>query len=523
MQSIPKPSLFPSIQYSEAFTRFEELRAKVLQKRPILQKIIDEHGSKTLYEYAAFLRRQNDVEVDQARKDELIHAIQEETERLLGTDIAKSAAEQLQGSYHISTTEHTMPLSDAGMTQSHILRALPLFSDYSNLKNIITLACANISFDNNRFPRGILFHTEYEGQLFNEQVTFFGRGADSEPVIHHKAYNLEVFKLIRKRVITMVNERRAKKEIGEKINTLLEEIFKHPKLLSCDTYTDQVTIANFEQWKKMFRGYEDIAPNLIFLSQESIALKLILKHHLTQPTLINRFLFDETVHTLMIKYCQGILGSFNIEKNYGTFLFWAIPPGQKYRQQLWKKGRFLETADGSYKIELTPEAIRDAILNKELIPSLLLTFFMLSFYYGIRMMGGLLAQTTYLTQMKNAYLAILNDLSDLENMKVAEKVETTDVAYAYPLIAFLEQNGDKRIAATGTDFYLYATEDTLPKMIEIARSITVEEAFCRALPRLYRSYYKKEGYDDGLLAIDGQYIEKLFGMDKKIGPIATLA
>jgi hypothetical protein len=493
-----------------------KLKEKIIEKRPILNSVLGEYGSMTLLEYSEMLAKLTNNKVPIERKEQLIGVITSEVERLLGKKIADDCSRQLKSTYNASTTEHTGPLSDPGMTSVSVIRSLAYLHRQRSI--LLSLPCSNVSFDNFSFPRGLLFHAEMNGQLTNEQVTFFGRSVDPQPILFHKGYTIDAFNLIRKRVITMVNERRVPNAVGEKLNILINEIYKSERVLQQSSYEDQLTILNFEQWRRIFPN----GPSLIHIPQEKITLLLLKKYHLQQTTAIHRILFDESFHQLIIKYCNGISGAFDEERGYGTFLFWGFPKEAKYRIQLRKDGNSLSSVDGSYKIALTPEAIAQAIERNELIPSLLLTFFIITFYHGLQVIGGT-GQSTYLTNMKKAYQHIMQEAKEYDEFEFCNEIQTTNTAYVHPILAFLQGDKSRRVPPTGTDIYLYGNQNLLEDLLETAKKITIEDAFSRSYPYLYRMFYKGTEKDNNLAAITEDDIEALTGLDKKIATFASIS
>ena len=90
-------------------------------------------------------------------------------------------------------------------------------------------------------------------------------------------------------------------------------------------------------WKKIMKDHPE-APNLVYIEQEAIVNNLLNKYHLDQDTLIHKLLFTPKYHKLLLKHFDGIIRGFSTKDKIGTYLFWALPNGQKYRVQLWKKG-----------------------------------------------------------------------------------------------------------------------------------------------------------------------------------------
>ena len=493
---------------------------KVFEKKPVLSEILDKFGTLSLYDYEK--AKTNHVSpAPQEKLREFIEIMQEETSRLLGPIVGKSVARQLKTNHSMSTTQHFGPLSHGNILNPTLQSALPYFGESdSHFENVITLACAGVSFDNDSFPRGHIFHSSTNQKIERQKFAFFGRSVDSRPVIFHPAYTKEAIESAKKGIYTLYNERVIQKQDGQYLTQEINEIYGTENVLSQKNYVDQISITNYHLWKKIF---EDVrhAPNLIFLSQETLVLKLLQKFHINQKTFIHRLIFDKSYLSLVNKHFDGIQGAFSQKNKSGTFLFWALPKGSKYRVQLWYKDGKLTTEDGTYSLPLTPSAIGKAISENELIPSMVITFSLLSFYYGLSLNGGH-SQHTYLTQMKSAFQNLARDAKEMEIAQKAESVPTQNMTFRRPFLAFMKGPIGERIEATGTDLLLHKDKNRIGSLSEMAKQITLLDAFYRVLPEFYRQYLKKDEQDEELLQIGAWEIEKIIDYDKKVPPIATL-
>ncbi len=494
------------------------LRRKIFERRPQLKYILEKYGNMTLYDFA--MQRNIPYSITLNRKSEFIDTFSAEVERLLGKETAESCAQQLATVYRVATTDHHGPLSEPGMVNSNIHEALPYLEGDEIVKNIIVLGCANVSFDNESFPRGLLFHGDPNHVLTTNQLTFYPRSVRARPVINFPAYTAENIANSNKLVALWARDERITQEESNELSRLLEDIYANPKVLESQYFSEQVTKTNYKLWEKLMM-HNIKAPKLIYIEQEGIVNTLLKKYHLSQDTLINRILFTPKYHELLVKHFDQIDKGFSLEERRGTYLFWAVPTGQKYRVQLWKQGDYLQTEDGSYKVALTPEGIKAAIDKKELIPSTLMSFILLSFYYGVKLTGGT-NQTTYLTQMKQAFIKMQQEYGDNESVKYVKQVPTTDLSVAVQSLAFIKGSQDELIPATGIDLLLYGNKATLETMQRIAKTLTVNETFYRAFPDCYGWYYSQEERDPALAAITKADMEKYLHIQSKITSSAEI-
>lgn len=496
---------------------FEKYKQAVFQNQPNLEALYAQIGTIPFYSYAKSHIRENRNKVIKARKSEFIDVVKEEVWRVLGSEIAESVEKQLKSNDSISTVQHHAPLGHPDTLNATLQNALPYFgANGPEYQNVLVFACAGVSFNNAKFPRGHLFHTLNNGELVTEQFTFFGHTVDPRPVMYHHAYDYEDIVSAKNALSQMRRDGDINEITQQKINALIDNIYRSPHALSLNDYTDQITVTNYYLFREIFKGYKKYVPNLVFLAQENIALNLLLKYHLQNPTSIHRMIFESEVLDLVEKNFNGIQGAFSKKDKEGTVLFWGMPQGSKLRVQLWRNGNFLEDKDGVFRIELAPNKIKEAILNRELIPSVMLSFVIIACYYGFFLGGGHF-QTEYLTQMKNAYSKVMEKIGESESLEAVEGLTTTNFVIPRPTMVYLRYQ-NKRIPATGLDMILYASEMNWNNVIEGTKRASMGDVIARMFPELFSGV---SGGDE-LDRINERDIEIFKGLDKKILEIAEI-
>jgi len=501
---------------------FERLVDKVLDKRPVLREIIQKRGKKNLYDYAKDYINVNLNPPIQQRQDEMIGTLQSEVARLLGNDVAKQVADQLAAHYYVSTADHHGPVTHPFFINSNLLTAAPFF-DHSDplLKNVIVLSCGSVSLNNSSWPRGLLFNTYTKGKIQTQKLSFFPAKDRLCPVFNYRAYTKEDIERCRGFLKEMVNQGDVHPEEGKRVEALLDEIYLDPHALDSEDFSDQVTKTNFGLWKKFFGPkYQEQAPNLIYLEQESLVSKLLINYHLYTDTTITHLLFDPAYDALIENYFEGIQGAFDRKQQYGTYLFWALPKGAKYRIQMWKQGNMLVTEDGSYRIELKPEILQQALQKKEIIPSMMLSYIVLAFYYGLKCLGGF-SQVNYLTFMKNAYIKMQADRGNYRSIEVCARSQTKEMGGDFTL-AFMAGPNRELVPSTGLDLILYGTDETWPRLVEQSKIITLEEGIFTLMPEFYRILYLETERDPDLLGVSAEDITKLLKLDQKVKACTTI-
>ncbi|KKW22749.1 MAG: hypothetical protein UY65_C0016G0009 [Parcubacteria group bacterium GW2011_GWA2_51_12] len=500
---------------------FATLREKVLERRPVLREIIEKRGHKDLFTYAQDYLDVNLNETILARQPEFLAAFSSEVEKRLGKEVAKSATEQLRKYYFVSTADHHGPICHPFFLNSNLVTAMTCLEQSDPiLQNVIVLACANVSQNNSSFPRGLLFQTNGKENPELNRLPILPAHSRLSPVFKFRSYLKSEIEKLAKLLRRKAQNKEIPQTVSQKVTAVLEEIYQADEVLALQSYSDQITLTNFRLWKKFFGEHEKIKPNLIYLEEEAVVSRLLVDHHLAGNTPISKILLGEKESEMLVKHFDGVEGGFDLGRKQGTYLFWALPEGEKYRIPLWREGGELVSEDGTFRVKLEPQAIKQGLESKILIPSMLLSYLLLSFYYGLKCLGGF-CQVNYLTAMKDAYLKLLVDLGEADEAKALEKVQTKELGEDLT-IAFLE-HGERKIAlATGLDLVIYGKPDAWKILKNQARNITIAEALDPMMPEFYRVMYGTKERDEQLMAITAEQILKHTGLSQKIEACAIL-
>ena len=494
---------------------FQRLKNAVLAKRFVLKEIIEKRGSKLLVDYT---QEYIDVNLNppiQQRQNEFLETFEEEVQKIFGTDIATKARSQLAQHYFVSTADHMGPVCHPCFINASLVTAAACIArNDKEFPFLIVLPCASISFDNHTFPRGLQFHSAIDPTNPPlHSVGFFGRSVRPLPVFGFRGYGKEDMDRATKQLQESVREKKILPQEMESITALFQEVYLQPEIMGSTTFGEQMAKANMQLWRRYFRHHPGTMPDLLYIEQEQLVSKLICKYHLDADTTISHILFDRECDELIFRYFEGIQGAFSRDGQWGTYLFWGLPPGSKYRMQLWKQGNALVSADGSYRLELTPDNLRRALESREILPSTLMDFIVLSFYYGLKCLGGF-NQVNYLTLMKNAYIRMQLERGKYRSIEVCARAQTKEICDGFS-VAFLGY-GEKMTVATGLDLLLHGTKDTLPTIQEVCRSINVEEALNPLMSEIYRTSYPEQEWDPTLSGITAEEISCFTGLDTKI-------
>lgn len=501
---------------SEFFKNFEDLKQSVLIKKPVLADILSKHGEKTMVQYANDYFDVNQGEGLDKRQDEFLETFGSRVKNLLGPQVAASAVQQLKKYYFVSTADHHGPLCDPYFLSSNLVIGLAgLERNDPDFQNVIVLSCANVSLNNGSFPRGLLFSATGKEKTKTHRLSFLPSNSHSSTVYNFRPHTQDEVKKVKKVVEQKFKEGEIQEKDKHKLLSLITEVYENPEVLACENFSEQITKTNFVLWRKYFEDALDNSPNLIYLEQETLVVELLVKNHLGKDTIINKILFDPKVEQALIKHFNNVYGAFSLEQKWGTYLFWGVSKDKNYRIALWKKDGYLMSEDGDCKIECTPEGILNALQRKDILPSMQLIFFMLSFFYGLKCMGGF-SQVNYLTFMKEAYLNMMKDLGEEKEVALCEAVQTKEMCEF--VIAHLSSPTGESSLVHGLDFILHKDKNSFEVLRKELKDISLVEAVNPMLPGFYRVIYPNPVREERLMNITAEDIIKYTGLDKKIQP-----
>ncbi|MBI2038193.1 MAG: hypothetical protein HYT15_04725 [Candidatus Magasanikbacteria bacterium] len=499
---------------------FIRLKEKVFEKTPILKEIISEKGGKSLFEHALQYKNVQLSPLVLERQQELIHTISERVKNLLGDKIANSVAKQLEKYYVVSTADHHGPICHPFFLNANLISATPYAEAADSVwQHIIVLSCANVSLNNSSFPRGLIFHSDIGGYRKLRRLSFFPAKDRAASVYGFRPYTKTDLDKVKKELFAEVKNGEVRQEIEDKIFEVIDGVYDKELPLAARDFTEQITQTNVNLWQRFFSP-ADKAPSLIYVDQESVAGDLLINFHLGKGTVIERIILDPVFEPLLSKYFNGIRGAFSAEHHNGTYLFWGLPEGQRYRKQMWRKGNELVSEDGKFRIPIHVQAIAEKLQNGELVPSMLLTFMLFSFYYGLKCMGGFY-QPSYLTLMKEAYIKMMEEIRDDKNKEVCEKTETKTICGDISLAFLGDKNGSLH-QATGLDLILYGDKNTQPRLVELSKNITLGEALDSMMPLFYEVLYSQPEREFDLRNITTDQIASIIGLHKKIKPCVEM-
>lgn len=492
-----------------------QIKARVFEKTPILQETVEKLGKKSLFEYAKSYPENHLSSQALARRQELITIVSVRAEQLFDQTTAQSIARQLGKYFFVSTADHHGPICHPFWLNANLLAA----TQASTLENILVFSCATVSLNNSSVPRGLIFHSDAKNYEQLHQLSFFPASENQRPVFGMRAYIKTDLARLKKNIWSKVQDESVRMAVAEKIIKLIDEVYGAAEAFAAPNFSSQISVTNAKLWQRFFPVNQTV-PRLIYLDQESITTELLLSHHLTADTIISQMILDTSLAPMIVKYFDGIRGGFSLAEKKGSYLFWALPAGSKYRQQLWLDGKELRTTDGAFCVPLEADAIMEKLQTGELIPTILLTFLILSFYYGLKCLGGFL-QPSYLTATKTAYIRMLKELGLISEIEAFSATDTKTMGGDFAL-AFLQDKHKKLHQATGLDLLLYSDGKAWETFQTLTKQVSLEDSVTVMLPLFYEVLYREEERDKGLAGLRTNEIMQLSGLDKKIKPCAFM-
>lgn len=499
---------------------FHALVTAILDRKPVLRDIMAEYGHSSVFEYA---RRHLTNAVEQVfptRAPELLGVVQEEVERLFGSDIAARAVKQMEKFYSVSTADHHGPMTHSFFMNPNLVCAAASVEDPECQKEfIITFPCANVSFNNSSFPRGLLYHVMNEGELDLGRLAFVPAKNRQATLYGSPAYTRDDIKRVYADIDRQTTQFGLSRKMMTDLRNIIKDIYDQDLMYSQKDYSDQMTLTNYALWKRFFPAGSHV-PDLLHVPMENIAVRAFLKHHIDQDTLLSRMIFQPSYFDAISELFDGIQGAFDLSTGGGTSMFWGLSEGKNYLVSLRRVGNFLVDTTGEFRVELTPAAIRDALEKKRIAPSMFFVFAVLSFYYGLRCVGGF-SQPNYLTQMKEQWVKFLERVGESADIPAVQKVQTRgfvgDLA-----IAYIKDANGKNCLASGIDMILYQTPETWNALCKTIRTLPLDEAFFTLCAEFYPVTYSATERDPALSAVNATDLVQYLEVDKHCEPCVRM-
>lgn len=499
------------------------LREAIWRRRPILGEIMRKHGGDLLFDYARDFMDVNDAPVLDPYKPELIDTLVTLLGERLGTDTAEQARRQLKKFALVSTADHHAMIDHPFWVNANIISTLPFLErpDRDVFSHIV-LSFASVSLNNaSGFARGILFHG--------------GMGNSSNlirlPILPDK---MKMGIVWGSRAFTREDLDRAQAALREKqdagdidpsrraaIAEYIEEFCGAADVLESPDLNTQITKVNFRLWPQLFHSPSGQPPgrsmlDLLYLEIETLVTELLLRRHLTENTLVHRFLFHPDFQRLALRHFDGIAGAFCRQNGSGTYMFWAIDSNMHRVRLELEGGRLISRTQPELSVDFTPEGVAQALREKRIYPSMLLCYVMVSLYYGMKCLGGF-CQVHDLTVTKEAWGNMLRELGETKEAKALTPIQTKELGGDGMVLAYSRSaSKEEMFPATGIDMYLSENDTSVEKYLNRSKVVTMQEMMNPMLPEMYTVLYADSERDRELLRITPEQILRETGLQEKL-------
>ncbi len=485
----------------------EQFMDLVRSRVPKLDRTLSNFGKEKISDYLASVLAGPFPSPLQPRED-LVKAIHQRTEGLMGRKTADRVAEDIKTAPVISTVNHMGVDFTAHTLQGNLLFATGNMALGRASTTLPVLSCGNIPLNNSTFPRGALVYKTPEdmAETLPVKIPLFPKRFNTRMVHVTPPFTREMGDTARKRFQTLIRENKISPDLsaaGEKIWT---RGYDSPSILAQPSYPDQACLLNRIIFKGLFKE-ECRPPELVFINMEEIVMALLKKDLEHPQSLAHDLLFAPGLLERLATALSGSRGCWDREllaqrlaadyndldpeeksrlKGCGTMLFWGM--NRKDRRvplflvpnskgDLVLKGR--DECGELFQVDFTPPALTRAMDKGTLLPSNFTCFLVLAFARGIVCVGGYF-QSEYLPEIRNQVVDVLSGSGEERLVQSARKVAAVPCDRFFSAMAgVMCGNRTGRLFPAGA---LEMTSSPLAiKDIAKIQALTVEEAFYASL------------------------------------------
>lgn len=499
------------------------LKEAIWKRRPILGEIMLKHGDQKLFSYANDFMDVNRAPTLDPFKHELVDVAAELIGKRLGADVGERVKKQLDKFSLVSTADHHSFIDHPFWVNANIISGLPFLDKPDpEVTSLIVLSFASVSLNNaSGFPRGVLFHGGLGNSSNLIKLPILPDKLKMGIVHSCRAYTREDLDRAIGALRSKVGAGDITKERAEQVETLLEKNFGTKDALDSADLNEQITKVNYRLWPQCFHPADGQSPSpktmldLIYFEIETLVTELLYRRHLKEHSLIHRFLFDPKYRELTLKHFNGVPGGFSLEKNWGTYLFWAIDSHQ-HRVRLELDGNMLVSKTRpELNVEFTPEGIEQALREKRIYPAMLLCYVVVSLYYGMKCLGGF-CQVHDLTVAKEAWGNLLREIGEKKEADALEPIQTKELGGDGMVLAYSRAPLGDLFPATGIDMILSPLDTSVEKYLDRSKTVTLMEMMNPMLPEMYTVLYSSYERDPAMLTTTPEQIIEETGLGEKL-------
>ncbi|MCH9670302.1 MAG: hypothetical protein K0U93_02525 [Gammaproteobacteria bacterium] len=390
------------------------LLARTRRAAPVLDRTITEFGSATVAEYVGGLKPAPAPSYQS--RDDLLEVVHGLAESLLSTDVATRLCRQLDANPVVLTANHHGVDYFAQSVQGSLLFSMREVRG-EPVSTVPIFACSAVPLDNITYPLGMLFYglsrrTEPMPMRF---PVFSNR---NRRALVHAAPGLD--KSLCDRALGRLEKLSSEGEVElaavDAAKTIIRDVYAAPDVLGLDRYAAQSVRINAEIWKRLFAS-DVVVPDLAYLEFEAIARELVMRDLGNPQSLIFRLLLSESVRDYVVTTLDGQRACWKLDElgarldgdfkgsGGGTVFFWGISAkGRRVPLTVSEHGgrsvlEGFDTQGEHWGIELTADAIYDALASGRLLPSLFTAFSAIGIARGVMCLGAYF-QAEYLPMMQ---------------------------------------------------------------------------------------------------------------------------
>ncbi len=425
-----------------------ELRNEVFRLRPLFGAFYHEWGEKTWPEYYRFVY-ESLTKRGITPKPTIIKAIQDELTHIFGDiSLGKHTAQIIREKGWVSTVDHHGVLCHPYFYASNL--ALTDESVCGSGKVHMTLTFGNISLGNDSFPRGFFFHDPNGKEV---RVHFVSGEHRMLPVYCTRAMTKAQLMRERDRVLMEYLPKSARKRLA----SFFDRILQTQEIWSTSEYGIQLSLINRILWQMLFG--EDRG-ELLYVQIDAIVHRLLLEKYLCVDGALHELFGNPMWQDAYVRHFEGIQSAHG--RDHGTELFWYIDQERGTRRRMMLREGFLQTLDGDVTIQVTRDAIGDALRSHTIMPC---TALILIIVHAEELLtcGGGVSQPMYLNEMLDAW----NRVRVEGGYEPIQSGDTSILSGEYTLFQNESAKGVSVLSSL-MDVYLY--EDSPSTLVDTALS-----------------------------------------------------
>lgn len=485
----------------------EALYRAVMDRRPVLAKVINQYGDISLEEYSQTFG-ENKTEPIQPG-EEVADAVSKVYGGLLGEPVTSKLRDRLVGRKVILTANHH-GVDYFGLT----IQGSLIFSLGEATDGIVPiLACGNVPLNNATFGRGILLARP--GSRLNVFSNKYAHClVSAAPGMTPEMVNNAKIQL---------RDLKSQKKIGAPEESALGvtlDYYHGSKVMEQKNYSDQSVLINGQLWNEIFSAdSKSQKPDIAYIEQEKIVAELVKKDLSNQGSFMFKVLFDDQLRNRVLDNLSSVYGCWDKSKldqllnpdvqdaerkelvvGAGTAFFWGVDgKGERFPLALKEAGDGkklvrIDKPQLGFEVPFTPDALAEHLETGELLPSLFITFTSLAFVRGYKCYGGFM-QTDYLTSMKEKLALSLQETSHQSWSDQVLTVPTEN--YTTGMIVAVAAFADGLIQPAGT-IELMAKGGLDENDLNKIGRLTIKEANALGLPDMYSIIYREDERDTKL-------------------------